>query len=365
MSADSRTLAARPRWREGVPWIDPARLARARGLVVGCGQLGSETALQLDRMGFGRLTLLDRDREDGTGRPKVEALAAILKAETELVFADVREVGLGYFAGYDFAVSSCDNGAARRRTHLAYWTGVPLISAATDGRGRLEGSLSVFDPRRGDLACPDCAPPPAGDQPLGIPCSAPAGEGRTAPTITTPYLAAAVASLAASQAVKLVLSPDKTLAGQMHFFEMVHDTFSTSRLALRKTCASPHRPWEIARPGGLPVATTTLPSLLETAGRCFGAADILVRVPEGIHPSRTCLGCGARDARPLLRRAALRAARCACGEGFALSAFDALFEIDRACAEKFARVTLAELGFPARELVTLVAGGAARIVELA
>ncbi|SDP10145.1 molybdopterin-synthase adenylyltransferase MoeB [Pseudomonas jinjuensis] len=159
-----------------LPQIDvdgQLRLKQGRALIVGLGGLGSPVALYLAAAGVGELHLADFDSVDLTnlqrqivhdsqsvGQTKVDSAIARLGAlnpEVRLVahpraldedsLADV-------VAAVDVVLDCCDNFSTREAVNAAcVAAGKPLVSGAAI---RLEGQLSVFDPRRAESPCYHC-----------------------------------------------------------------------------------------------------------------------------------------------------------------------------------------------------------------
>ncbi|WP_189658609.1 molybdopterin-synthase adenylyltransferase MoeB [Pseudomonas amygdali] len=149
------------------------RLKQSRALIVGVGGLGSPVALYLAAAGVGELHLADFDHVDLTnlqrqiihdtqsiGQAKVDSALARLKAinpeitlvahrsalDTDSLEAAVQAV--------DLVLDCSDNFATREAVNAAcFAAGKPLVSGAAI---RLEGQLSVFDPRRADSPCYHC-----------------------------------------------------------------------------------------------------------------------------------------------------------------------------------------------------------------
>ena len=149
------------------------RLKRSRVLIVGLGGLGSPVALYLAAAGVGTLHLADFDTVDvsnlqrqvlhdtaGVGQSKVDSALARLSATNPEVHLVAHRTALqdealtAAVAAVDLVVDCCDNFATREAVNAACVSaGVPLVSGAAI---RLEGQLSVFDPRRDDSPCYHC-----------------------------------------------------------------------------------------------------------------------------------------------------------------------------------------------------------------
>jgi len=149
------------------------RLKSSRALIIGLGGLGSPVALYLAAAGVGELHLADFDTVDLTnlqrqiihdshsvGQSKVNSamtrLAAInpeIKVVTHRTALDADSLAAAVEA-VDLVLDCCDNFSTREAVNAAcVAAGKPLVSGAAI---RLEGQLSVFDPRRADSPCYHC-----------------------------------------------------------------------------------------------------------------------------------------------------------------------------------------------------------------
>lgn len=149
------------------------RLGQSHALIIGLGGLGSPVALYLAAAGVGRLTLVDFDRvdlsnlqrqvihrTDRIGRPKVTSAAESIAGINPLVQVTCIDQALTGDAlaramgDVDVVLDCSDNFATRFAVNRAcVATGTPLVSAAVI---RLEGQLSVFEPRVADSPCYHC-----------------------------------------------------------------------------------------------------------------------------------------------------------------------------------------------------------------
>lgn len=159
-----------------LPQIDidgQLRLQQARVLIVGLGGLGSPVALYLAAAGVGELHLADFDSVDLTnlqrqvvhdstqvGRSKVDSAITRLQAINPQVKLVAHRQALdedslaAVLAQVDLVLDCCDNFSTREAVNAAcVAAGKPLVSGAAI---RLEGQLSVFDPRREDSPCYHC-----------------------------------------------------------------------------------------------------------------------------------------------------------------------------------------------------------------
>ncbi|MEX5343548.1 molybdopterin-synthase adenylyltransferase MoeB [Pseudomonas sp. I2] len=149
------------------------RLKQGKALVVGLGGLGSPVALYLATAGVGELHLADFDTVDLTnlqrqiihdsasvGMSKVDSALQRLQAINPEVRLVAHRQALdedslaAAVAAVDLVLDCSDNFATREAVNAAcVGVGKPLVSGAAI---RLEGQLSVFDPRRDDSPCYHC-----------------------------------------------------------------------------------------------------------------------------------------------------------------------------------------------------------------
>ncbi|MCV4264597.1 molybdopterin-synthase adenylyltransferase MoeB [Pseudomonas capsici] len=149
------------------------RLKSSRALIVGLGGLGSPVALYLAAAGVGELHLADFDSVDLTnlqrqvihdnqsiGQAKVDSAMARLMAINPEVTLVAHRTALdadslsAAVQGVDLVLDCSDNFSTREAVNAAcVAVGKPLVSGAAI---RLEGQLSVFDPRRAESPCYHC-----------------------------------------------------------------------------------------------------------------------------------------------------------------------------------------------------------------
>ena len=195
------------------------RLKAARVLVVGAGGLGSPVLLYLAAAGVGTIGVVDADvvdasnlqrqviyRESDVGRSKVEAAAAVLRAQNPgvvVVEHPVRLTAANAMAvadGYDVIVDGTDNFATRYLINdLGVLTGRPVVYGAVF---RFDGQASVFG---GDGPCYRCLHPRPPAAAVAPNC-AEAGVLGVLPGL--------VGMVQATEVVKLVLGAGRSLGGQ-------------------------------------------------------------------------------------------------------------------------------------------------------
>ncbi len=149
------------------------RLKRSKALIVGLGGLGSPVALYLAAAGVGELHLADFDTVDLTnlqrqvihdsasvGMSKVDSALQRLQAinpEIDLIAhrqALDEDSLVAAVSAVDLVLDCSDNFGTREAVNAACVAAAkPLVSGAAI---RLEGQLSVFDPRRDYSPCYHC-----------------------------------------------------------------------------------------------------------------------------------------------------------------------------------------------------------------
>ncbi|MBV4493000.1 molybdopterin-synthase adenylyltransferase MoeB [Pseudomonas oryzicola] len=149
------------------------RLKQSKALIVGLGGLGSPVALYLAAAGVGELHLADFDTVDLTnlqrqvihdsasvGMSKVDSALQRLQAINPEISLVAHRQALdedslaAAVAAVDLVLDCSDNFSTREAVNAACVAAVkPLVSGAAI---RLEGQLSVFDPRRDYSPCYHC-----------------------------------------------------------------------------------------------------------------------------------------------------------------------------------------------------------------
>ncbi|MBS7661902.1 molybdopterin-synthase adenylyltransferase MoeB [Pseudomonas lalucatii] len=219
------------------------RLKHSRVLIVGLGGLGSPVALYLAAAGIGELHLADFDRVDltnlqrqivhdslGIGQSKVDSAMARLAALNPQVRLqahrsplDADSLGAAVTA-VDLVLDCCDNFATREAVNAAcVAAGKPLVSGAAI---RLEGQLSVFDPRRDDSPCYHCLYGHGSEAELT--CSE---AGVVGP------LVGLVGSLQALEALKLLAGFGEPLIGRLLLVDALGSRFRELRVKRDPACA--------------------------------------------------------------------------------------------------------------------------------
>jgi len=229
-----------------LPQIDvdgQLRLKDSRVLIVGLGGLGAPVALYLAAAGVGELHLADFDTVDLTnlqrqiihgtdsvGVGKVDSAIARLTAlnpDVKLVAhrqaldADSLDAAV---AGVDLVLDCCDHFGTREAGNAACVAAKkPLVSGAAI---RLEGQLSVFDPRREESPCYHCLYGHGSEAELT--CSE-AGVGGP--------LVGLVGSLQALEALKLLAGFGEPLVGRLLLIDALGTRFRELRVKRDPQCA--------------------------------------------------------------------------------------------------------------------------------
>jgi molybdopterin/thiamine biosynthesis adenylyltransferase len=197
------------------------RLKQGRALIIGLGGLGSPVALYLAAAGVGELHLADFDTVDLTnlqrqilhdshsvGQTKVDSAMARLNAINPDITLVPHPIALdadslaAAVAAVDVVLDCSDNFGTREAVNAACVAArKPLVSGAAI---RLEGQLSVFDPRREDSPCYHCLYGHGSESELT--CSE---AGVVGP------LVGLVGSLQALEALKLLAGFGETLVGRL------------------------------------------------------------------------------------------------------------------------------------------------------
>lgn len=229
-----------------LPQIDIAgqlKLKGARVLIVGLGGLGSPAALYLAAAGVGELHLADFDTVDLTnlqrqvlhdtpsvGLSKVDSALARLTALNPDIYLIAHRAALdsdslaAAVAAVDLVLDCSDNFATREAVNAACVAqGKPLVSGAAI---RLEGQLSVFDPRRPESPCYHCLYGHGSEAELT--CSE---AGVIGP------LVGLVGSLQALEALKLLAGFGEPLVGRLLLIDAVGTRFRELRVKRDPHCS--------------------------------------------------------------------------------------------------------------------------------
>lgn len=219
------------------------RLKHSRVLIVGLGGLGSPVALYLAAAGVGELHLADFDSVELTnlqrqimhdsaaiGMSKVDSAVVRLQALNPQVALVTHRQALDEdslaqaVAAVDLVLDCSDNFATREAVNAAcVAAGKPLVSGAAI---RLEGQLSVFDPRDSLSPCYHCLYGHGSDAELT--CSE---AGVLGP------LVGLVGSLQALEALKLLAGFGQPLVGRLLLVDALSSRFRELRVKRDPACS--------------------------------------------------------------------------------------------------------------------------------
>lgn len=219
------------------------KLKQSRVLIVGLGGLGSPVALYLAAAGVGELHLADFDSVDTTnlhrqilhdtdsvGRTKVDSAISRLQAlnpQVKLVplrtALDADSLG-SVVAAVDLVLDCTDNFAIREAVNAACVAAKkPLVSGAAI---RLEGQLSVFDPRVESSPCYHCLYGHGSEAELTCSEAGVAGP-----------LVGLVGSLQALEAMKLLAGFGEPLVGRLLLIDALSSRFRELKVRRDPACA--------------------------------------------------------------------------------------------------------------------------------
>ncbi len=220
------------------------RLLDSHALVIGAGGLGSPVALYLGSAGVGRITVVDHDHVDATnlqrqiahsldrlGTPKAEsvrhAIAAINPDPQVTALVQRADDALldRWLPEVDVVIDCSDNFATRHMVNRACVRhGVPLVSGAAI---RMDGQLSVFDPRDAASPCYACV----------FPESEGVEETRCATLGVFAPLVGIVGTLQAAEALKLLCGLGSPLTGRLMMIDGRELSFHTIAVPRQPHCA--------------------------------------------------------------------------------------------------------------------------------
>ena len=218
------------------------KLLAARVLVVGMGGLGSPVSMYLAASGVGHLVLTDFDivelsnlqrqiihHSDDVDRNKVEsAREAILALNpgvqvTALPYALQDDDLEREIRAADVVVDACDNFESRFEMNAVCWRlGTPLVSAAAM---RMEGQVSVFDPRQPSSPCYRCLYSDESTE----------GEACSQVGVLAPLLGI-IGSIQATETMKLIVGTGNTLVGRVLVLDALEMEWRTLRLRKDPQC---------------------------------------------------------------------------------------------------------------------------------
>ena len=228
-----------------LPQIDfdgQMRLLNSHVLMIGLGGLGSPVALYLAAAGIGKLTLVDDDdvelsnlqrqiihTEQDVGRAKVASAADSLAAINSEIQLDIKTQRLDRaaleieVAKVDVVVDCSDNFATRfLLNEVTQQLGKPLVSGAAI---RMEGQVTVYDPRQPDSSCYQCLYQDKGE--LQQSCSETG--------VLSPLLGI-IGSIQAVETVKLIAHVGQSLAGRLLILDAATMQWREIRLKTNPDC---------------------------------------------------------------------------------------------------------------------------------
>lgn len=219
-------------------------LLDAHVLIIGAGGLGSPAALYLAASGVGRITLVDHDTVDLTnlqrqiahttarvGQPKASSAAqAIHDLNPELQVHCIQQRADAALldklvAQATVVLDCCDNYRTRQAVNAACVRHrVPLVAGAII---RLDGQITVFDPRREDSPCYACLFAPEADF-EEVQCST---MGVLAP------LVGIIGCMQAAEALKLIANFGESLTGKLLILDGRSMEWSRMRTSRNPDCS--------------------------------------------------------------------------------------------------------------------------------
>lgn len=218
------------------------RLNESSVLIVGLGGLGSPVALYLAAAGVGELVLADFDQvdlsnlqrqiahdTDSLGKDKVASAADRIRAinpdvRTRQITERLTPSNLGAILDSIDLVCDCsDNFELRFALNAACMkAGKPLVSGAAI---RMEGQVTVFEPRRPDSPCYRCLYREEGHEAL-----------RCSDTGVLSPLVGMIGSLQAAEAIKVLVGFGEPLVGRLALFDLKRTEFRTIRFRRDSAC---------------------------------------------------------------------------------------------------------------------------------
>lgn len=217
-------------------------LKNASVLIIGLGGLGSPASMYLSAAGVGRLILVDDDQvdlsnlqrqivhtEQTVGQAKVESAKAHLSQLNPSVSYHTiaqrieGEALKSLIDSVDLVLDCCDNFATRFEVNrYSVETQTPLVSAAAI---RMEGQISVYDPRNDASPCYQCLYPEGSEQEMT--CSE---SGVMSP------LVGILGSMQAMEAIKVLSGLGESLIGKLLMLDAMSMQWRSLKLAKDPAC---------------------------------------------------------------------------------------------------------------------------------
>ena len=219
------------------------RLLQSHVLMVGAGGLGSSAGLFLGSAGVGTLTVVDHDVVDATNLQRQiahttarvgQAKAESLREAIGQINPDVQVIPVTQradaallarlVAQADVVLDCTDNFSTRHAINQACMlAGKPLVSGAAI---RMDGQLSVYDPRNAASPCYACVFPPDS----GVEETRCATMGVFAP------LVGIIGTMQAAEALKIASGMDSHLAGRLLMLDGRRMEWTDIRLGRSASC---------------------------------------------------------------------------------------------------------------------------------
>ena len=212
--------------------------------VVGAGGLGSPVVMYLAAAGVGTIVVIDDDDVDtsnlqrqpihsGSDVGTSKALSAarfVSDLNPDVTITPILErLGADNAAslleGATVIVDASDNFATRYAVNdAAVLLGIPVVFASVYA---MEGQVAVFDARTGP--CYRCVFPETPDESIPLDCTTIGVLGS---------ITGVLGSLQATEAIKLIVGSETTLAGRLLLYDATTQTFTTLMVSKDPTCAA-------------------------------------------------------------------------------------------------------------------------------
>ncbi len=227
-----------------LPQIDikgQQKLGQSQVTVIGLGGLGCPVATYLAAAGVGRLVLIDHDVVELTNlqrqlaytdadidKPKASVIMKVCKSInptckiTAIQQRFTPEQHQSLVLSSDVIVDATDNIDARKAVNLACVTAIkPLVFAAAI---RMEGQLTVFDPRAGVSPCYECV---FGDIKVNESCS----EGGILGTVV-----GTLGLMQATEVIKLIVGMGLSPVGRLLLYDALSCEWQSININRRNDC---------------------------------------------------------------------------------------------------------------------------------
>jgi molybdopterin/thiamine biosynthesis adenylyltransferase/rhodanese-related sulfurtransferase len=221
------------------------KLIKSKILIVGLGGIGSPAALYLTAAGIGNIGILDFDivdlsnlqrqilyNEHDLGKSKVYSAKQFLQNVNSLINIIPHEVRLNsenideILKNYDIVIDGTDNFFTRNLINLScFKLGIPNIQSSVF---TFEGQLTTFFPNLNHEApCYRCLFPSFPPHDISPSCTEIGVLG---------VLPGIMGTLAATEAIKIILNIGKNCIGKLIVFNVLENDFSIYNIKKRKGC---------------------------------------------------------------------------------------------------------------------------------